>query len=111
MYRDGDDLKGGAPDYVEEASGHRANDRVRAGALLPGEASGGWPRSAPKPTQGHPLTGKQVFGERCPLGESWPLREGEREGGRWACAEFIELRQRRAEPDSELLTHFLEPSP
>lgn len=28
MYRDGGDLKGGAPDYVQEASGHWANDRV-----------------------------------------------------------------------------------
>ena len=111
MHRDGADLKGGAPDDAEEASGHWANDRVRASALLLGEASRGWPRSVPEPTQGHLLTGKQVFGERWPLGESWPLREGEREGGRWACAEFSELRRQRAEPDSELLTHFLEPSP
>ena len=60
---------------MEEPSGHWANDRVRAGALLLGGASVEWPCSVPQLSQGHPLTGKRVFGERG------HLREEEREGG------------------------------
>lgn len=49
-----------------------------------------WPCSVPQLSQGHPLTGKRVFGERGHL----ERRRG-KEGGRQVCAELTELRQGR----------------